>query len=530
MKLLIVDDSPYVVQGLLKGIDWAEIGITKVYTAYNVVEARRILTDIEVDVLLCDIEMPGENGINLLEWVKARKLETKSILLTGHAEFDYAQRAVQLGAINYIIQPAPYEDVRNAVVKAVAFIRQSRYQKKLQEIGSAVSQQNINVANYALVSYLRGGESARSIKKLIKIGFLPSDERPCFLILLQLLHWKEITSEWEIPLLETALKNMIHEVFAPSNQFVSIAFAEQDVFCILLQEKRDEVQNIQMIERGCKFLESASKQYLNFDLAFYISERISMYDVPVQWKLLINAKDGNVAQHGGVFSRTALEPHEMLSSHIPQSRRWKIVLDEQGGGAPLKNAVFNDLDKLVEQGKMSAPVLRSFYHSFMEILYSTLQEAGLNPMGEMFQTAEGMELYRNGMKSVEQMKALVEYVASCYPEKNTEPAEQDEIIRVIKNYIASNLDDDFRRNDLAAMVHLNPDYLTRIWKKNTGITLKEYIIQQKMEEAKRLLQNTSLPVSLIAAKLGYSNFSYFSYLYKKTMGTQPQNDRDCNDQ
>jgi two-component system response regulator YesN len=74
-------------------------------------------------------------------------------------------------------------------------------------------------------------------------------------------------------------------------------------------------------------------------------------------------------------------------------------------------------------------------------------------------------------------------------------------------------------------VHLNADYLTRIFKKETGSTVKEYITSEKMKEAKRLLRTTQLPVSFIAAKLGYCNFSHFSYTFKKVMGYTPQEER-----
>lgn len=62
---------------------------------------------------------------------------------------------------------------------------------------------------------------------------------------------------------------------------------------------------------------------------------------------------------------------------------------------------------------------------------------------------------------------------------------------------------------------MNIDYLARIFKKNTGMTLNDYIINEKMEVARNLLITTKLPVGLIAMKVGYSNFSYFSKLYKK---------------
>ena len=75
------------------------------------------------------------------------------------------------------------------------------------------------------------------------------------------------------------------------------------------------------------------------------------------------------------------------------------------------------------------------------------------------------------------------------------------------------------------MAHLSPDYLTRIFKRETGQTLKEYVVRQKLQEAQSLLRTTSLPISLIAAKVGYSNFSHFSNSYRKAYGRSPQEER-----
>ena len=87
--------------------------------------------------------------------------------------------------------------------------------------------------------------------------------------------------------------------------------------------------------------------------------------------------------------------------------------------------------------------------------------------------------------------------------------------------------DELRREELAEAVHLNPDYMARLFKKETGMNLKDYIIQQKMQEAQSLLCTTNLPISLIAAKVGYTNFGHFSTSYKKFYHKTPQEERSA---
>jgi len=94
-------------------------------------------------------------------------------------------------------------------------------------------------------------------------------------------------------------------------------------------------------------------------------------------------------------------------------------------------------------------------------------------------------------------------------------------------YIAEHLENELRREELAEAVHLNPDYMARLFKKETGMNLKDYIIQQKMQEAQSLLCTTNLPISLIAAKVGYTNFGHFSTSYKKFYHKTPQEERSA---
>ena len=124
MTVLIVDDQPDVVRGEEQGVDWKKLGIDTILTAYSVPEAEELLLSRQVDVLLCDIEMPPRSGLELLEKIREKKLRTRCIFLSAHAEFTYAQEAVRLGGFDYILQPAPYRDIERAVLRALDDIKE----------------------------------------------------------------------------------------------------------------------------------------------------------------------------------------------------------------------------------------------------------------------------------------------------------------------------------------------------------------------------------------------------------------------
>ena len=88
-------------------------------------------------------------------------------------------------------------------------------------------------------------------------------------------------------------------------------------------------------------------------------------------------------------------------------------------------------------------------------------------------------------------------------------------------YIERNLDKPLRREDIAAQVHVSVGYLSRVFRQETGMSMKEYMTEQKLQLARSMLTSTSLPVSLVAMRVGYGNFSQFSKIYRARFGRTP---------
>ena len=120
---------------------------------------------------------------------------------------------------------------------------------------------------------------------------------------------------------------------------------------------------------------------------------------------------------------------------------------------------------------------------------------------------------------VERVKALLSRLPKIggYSEKD--------VVLQIKEYIRDQVGSEIRRSDLAELVHMNPDYLNRIFKRETGMTLGDYVLNEKMQIARNLLQTTTLPVSYVASRVGYENFSHFSRTYKRMFGISPSEER-----
>lgn len=140
MNLLIVDDEVVTIKGMLDGIHWKECGIDgTVWTAYSAEHALRIVNAQQVDIMLCDIEMPGDDGLTLLRSIRRMNKELPCIFLTCHASFDYAKEAISLGCRDYILKPAPYEEIEEKLKNLCDELTEKR---KIQEQARYFTEQN----------------------------------------------------------------------------------------------------------------------------------------------------------------------------------------------------------------------------------------------------------------------------------------------------------------------------------------------------------------------------------------------------
>lgn len=141
MTVLLVDDQISILSGLISGLDWDALGVTSIRTADNARRAKEILSGESVDVMLCDIEMPGENGLSLLRWARNQKMDFVCVFLTSHADFLYAKEAMQLNCFDYILQPARYEEIQATVARAIKRVKASSARKELEQYGAVAKNQ-----------------------------------------------------------------------------------------------------------------------------------------------------------------------------------------------------------------------------------------------------------------------------------------------------------------------------------------------------------------------------------------------------
>lgn len=521
MTVLLVDDQISILSGLISGIDWNALNVTTIRTATSALQARGILKTENVDILLCDIEMPGENGLSLLRWARQQGYRFVCVFLTSHADFLYAKEAISLDCFDYILQPARYDDVQSTIARAISRVKSANAEKLLQAYGSVARNNSMGIFQSIFSDWSVGkGLSLPALYKVLEeLGQEMRSTDQCFIIWGHLLSWTSEpwpTQEWRF-----AINNIVTEVYTTANcRILSFAIDYTSIGWFVYTSGSLPADS--EILKPLHTAYEASSKYLPCNFAFYVSPLISPEQLNAQAKPLLHAKQNNVLHQKGIFtlSNRSRQTSSALSLHTEQFVRWNTFL-ENGAGQLVEEEILQVLDKAAATGQINRSMLHAFWIQFQQIVLNTLWKTGRKTDKFLAGLEKGGKA-----QSLQEIKAAVQDITAQFiQEADDLPDTKQAIVEKAKNYVEDHLDKSLNVNEVAASLFMNADYLSRLFKSETGMSLKEFIIKRKMETAQILLKTTALPISIIASKFGYDNFSYFSQAYRKVMGVSPTAER-----
>jgi two-component system, response regulator YesN len=525
MVVLIVDDQTSVVSGIVTSIDWNRIGVTKVLKAYTAFEAKDIFNIHAIDVMLCDIEMPVEDGLSLLRWVKAEGYSTECIFLTAHADFMYAKEAVHLGSFDYIVQPAWSEDIQNALVRAIIRVKSKQEHQKYYSYGKLWSEKEDSLLDGILKDWFLGKQVNVNhlMDDLKKIHITIDLHTKFYFTTINVIRWGNSTENWNESLFRYALTNMVSEIFNNYGQKIILIQLDSKNFAFLIYSEENAVMDILAVERQLNYLINVCKDYFQCSIACYTGESLQINELTGRIRELVQLRENNVALISKVFLVGEESVKKRDNYHILFMERWTDLLVD-GFAQIVKEEANHYLDSQAEKGMLDAEDLQRFYQAFLHVLFKTLEKLNIS-MKDIFNDHDTLKKSLSLYNSIDEMKELIDYVVSYFERRIISHESTDNQIRKIIQYIHDHIESDIRRTHIAQTVFLSPDYISRLFKQEVGMSLSEFVMTEKMKVAHTLLRTTSLPINMVAIKVGYSNFSYFSKIYKKIMGTNPVTSR-----
>ncbi|MGN6711973.1 response regulator transcription factor [Anaerocolumna jejuensis] len=166
-NLMIVDDEVYAIRGIREGVDWSKLKIDGIYTANSAEQARRILLQQKIDIILCDIEMPQENGICFIRWLREKNEKIKCIFLTCHADFNFVQEALRLKSSDYLLKPVAYDKLENILSKTIEDISREEEEERMLKYGEMYLDNKKHAIEEKSVIKKSNRDIVEEVKKLI---------------------------------------------------------------------------------------------------------------------------------------------------------------------------------------------------------------------------------------------------------------------------------------------------------------------------------------------------------------------------
>ncbi|NLM96369.1 MAG: helix-turn-helix domain-containing protein [Halanaerobiaceae bacterium] len=523
-SLLIADDEMIAVMGIKEGIDWRGMGIDKIYEAFDAEEALRIISKNRVDLLICDIEMPGLNGLELLDKVNEISADTVTIFLTGHARFDYAQLALKKGSFDYLLKPIDHKKIQETVQKALEKVKEIQEQRDFIRSYDRISsmwkrQQPIlverlwqDIFSKRILSY----EHLASLMELYNLPIKADDEVIPVLLSIEL--WQIPLSKKDEEILKYGLRNMALEIL--QNNTDGAVFQNHDGNLVMIIYPNtyngvfipnDRIHDI------CKKIISTADRNLHCTLSCYIGEPVTIGKLEESYNSLLELERNNVQETNSVIFQSRFNVPEAEYPQAPEFGKWQLLFE-----LGRRDALLEELDNYFRANidkAVNPEVLESLYFGFMHMVYSVVHRNNL-AVEDIYDISllHDFSITKSYLPLQKRIKEII-LQGMDYFENKLE--NNSAIINKIQEFIYENYKEKINRDEIASYVYLNPAYLSRLFKKETGKTLTEYITELRIEEAKRLLSSTDYTITAIAEEIGYYNYSYFSRIFKDIIGLTP---------
>ena len=469
-KVLIVDDEEYIIKSLIRGIDWGRYGFEVIDGCSDGIDAYNEIMGLKPDLIFVDIRMPGMNGLELIKKVRESLKNIVFVIISGYAEFAYAQKALNYGAFGYCLKPFDNDEIHN-ILKKVREMLDMPGKNAEEDIISCLEEENDeNLNKIDLFFRSRGIEIEKGATVLVTIGC--KAPRPL--------------NESGLIRLKTGSGKYLYFVDGRRTSDFNDPSWEK-----LLGRSTGIYGTIYTLKNIKKIIDEA------FVLAcqYFITGGTGLFKK--------NEFDGRTDEKLVIDFENAL-----ISMDIDEIKKKLNSLGESAKSSNInvKHAV-NIYNAYVS---FSARLLEE--ESYEDYIYS------IDDLCRQF-------------ADIHEMFAYI-IIAVCDIIIKRESASREEVkneyFKRIMDYVRQNFNKEITIQSLSGDFTINPNYLSQLFRRELKVTFTDYITGLRINYARELLSKTGFTLEEIANKSGYTDYFYFIRVFKKVTGLSPGQYRKSN--
>ncbi|MBW4084758.1 response regulator [Paenibacillus sp. S150] len=531
LTMIVADDEPFIRKSLIHVFNWQEeFGIEIIGEASDGQEAYELCMERQPDILFTDIMMPMMGGLEVAEKLKAGNCRARIIIISGAQDFSYAQSALKMNAEGYILKPVKLPELREVFHEAVTRLRQEKdHQLNFEQLRKQV-QSNMPLLREKFLQNWLAGLYRDEGELWDKIGYfqLPFKRGDVLTAgVLQLDDYQSAIdkfSEEYRQLLYFSIQNMITECLEKPPGGISFVASENE-FIVIFCPDQAAAPGTGAISSLCEEIIGSIKKYLRLDASIGIGRACSSAsELEDSYKEALAALVHTFyTGHGSILYIKDIQPGTAaLQSTFFYKFQARLMNELKAGHT---QQVLELLEKLFD--RLAAPKLQIDYVQSIcaEIIFTSARA--------LYELDEDIEqvledrltimdtLYRqkniSGLKTC--MLSLFYNLSTHVAGKNT--SKNSKTINRIRAIVQEGYARELSIARIAEEVFLTPNYISLIFKKETGETLTDYITKIRIGKAKELLHTTDLKIMEISERVGYENPHYFSTVFKKNVGVHP---------
>jgi two-component system response regulator YesN len=527
LNVMIVDDEPSNIYGLVRYIKWKELGYEPPITVESGEEALAILAETPCDVLISDVSMPGMNGIELVARAKEIHPQLQVMMISGYNEFEFVQDAIQVGAQAYVLKPLKLEEVSGILM---AFCNATETMRRIIEQTVELEQKisgNLKLLKERFVSDLISGLALTEdlIASWNVLLPLPDCRQGLQITLFGLDRFMSMGKD---------AKERI-KLGSGFKKSVEIGLSDFETLYLTLTQPNEMVvlhagitpDDKAKAEKQARFIQMMMNEQYGCTVSVS-SSRIGTdwQEVPLLYKearfMLAKSRlveGGQIMRHVDM-DETGFKSYRLREEYIPHM----VSLIEQGDAAKVSEYLRHVLNRLLAQEPVTFSYAQTLGMSFLSELLRILKTK------DMADSESNMVMWRQLLDCTDTEKIIELLVGSVdrymKEEGKARQNHQHHLIRNIASFIESHIQESWTVRQLAKQYNLNASYLSVLFKKEMGRTISDYVQDTRIELAKRLLQDPGIKIYEVAEMVGIQTSAYFTYVFKKSVGCTPQEFRD----
>ncbi|KAI4448747.1 HTH-type transcriptional activator RhaR [Eubacterium plexicaudatum ASF492] len=526
-KVLLVDDEILVREAISAKIRWKELGFELAGLCENGQQAISYIQDSPVDVVLTDIYMPYMDGMGLSKYLYENCPQTEIIIFSGYGEFEYAKQALQYHVSEYILKPVTAKELSKVLLtvreKLDSVRRQEQKLDQLNEVYHKYTKNESLIVSKALSRLVSGTQGIQKcLKELDELGvhIRGNAFRVVAVDLDVYSGYCEIEKELKkgSALMSFVVENISDEILRRSE--CGIAYRDSDNRICLLIWKHAKQENTKYILEICTEIQDNVYQAAHLSISMGIGCCVTaLEDLPYSYESASDMLRYRYTKGTGII----LDSGDKQCEANPMTLKKELKAADEAVKSFDHNKFEQTLDRIETWMKtkyVNRNAAAAYFQQMVQLIYANVYQSD-----EKFAMPETVMAKVADAHSIEAaMEAVRVYAEKGFSalEKIGQSSSKRQADKAMDYIFENYADRNLGLNQLCEYLNMSTSRFSSIFKEATGQTFTEALMNIRIQNAERLLRQTSLKNYEIAEKVGFSDPHYFSIVFKKVTGKTPK--------